>query len=69
MRDEFGGGASLSVLTLQLVPWWIQVLLELAFGISLVINFLFNLVIVYIVHQDHDSLLSALIYRRSRLKY
>ena len=69
MREEFGGGAGLSVLSLRLVPWRIQVLLELAFEISLVINFLFKYVIVYIVHQDHDSLLSALIYRCSRLKY
>ena len=69
MRGEFGGGVGLSVLSLHLVPWWIQVLLELAFEISLVINFRFKLVIVYIVHQDHDSHLSALIYRRSRLKY
>ena len=69
MREEFGGGAGLSVLSLWLVPLRIQVLLELAFEISLVINFLFKYVIVYIVHQDHDSLLSALICRRSRLKY
>ena len=39
MREEFGGGAGLSVLSLQLVPWWIQVLSELASEISLVINF------------------------------
>ena len=31
--------SGLSVLSLQLVPWQIQVLLELAFEISLVINF------------------------------
>ena len=37
--EEFGGGAGLSMLSLWLVPWWIQVLLELAFEISLVINF------------------------------
>jgi hypothetical protein len=37
--EEFGGGAGLSVLSLRPVPWRIQVLLELAFEISLVINF------------------------------
>ena len=62
MRKEFGGGVGLSVLSLWLVPWWIQVLSELASEISLVIN-------VYIVLQVHDSLLSTLIYRCSRLKY
>jgi hypothetical protein len=30
VREEFGGDASLSVLSLQLVPWWIQLLSELA---------------------------------------
>jgi hypothetical protein len=39
VREEFRGGAGLSVLSLRLIPWWIQVLLELAFKISLVINF------------------------------
>jgi hypothetical protein len=39
VREEFGGSAGLSVLTLQLVPWQSQVLLELAYEISLVINF------------------------------
>jgi hypothetical protein len=39
MREEFGGGADLLVLSLRLVPWWIQVLPELAFEISLAINF------------------------------
>jgi hypothetical protein len=37
--EEFGGGVGLSVLSLRLVPWWIQVLFELVFEISLVINF------------------------------
>ena len=39
MREEFGGGAGLSVLSLWLVPWRIQVLLELASETSLVIDF------------------------------
>jgi hypothetical protein len=39
VREEYGGGAGLSVLSLWLVPWWIQVLSELASEISLVINF------------------------------
>jgi hypothetical protein len=39
VREEFGGGAGLLVLSLQLGPWWNQVLLELASEISLVINF------------------------------
>ena len=39
MREEFVGGAGLSVLSLQLVPRRIQVLSELAFEISLVNNF------------------------------
>jgi hypothetical protein len=39
VREEFGGGVGLSVSSLWLVPWWIQVLLELAFEISLAINF------------------------------
>jgi hypothetical protein len=39
MREEFGGGAGLSVLSLWLVSWWIQVLPELASEISLAINF------------------------------
>jgi hypothetical protein len=30
VREEFGGSAGLSVLSLQLVPWWNQVLPELA---------------------------------------
>ena len=38
MREEFGGGVGLAVLTLRLVPWRIQVLLELASEDSLVIN-------------------------------
>ena len=39
MREEFEGGAGLSVLSLWLVAWWIQVLFEIVSGISLVINF------------------------------
>ena len=39
MREEFGGDAGLSVLSLWLVSWWNQVLIELASEISLVINF------------------------------
>jgi hypothetical protein len=39
VREEFRGGAGLLVLSLRLVPWRIQVLLELASEISLVINF------------------------------
>jgi hypothetical protein len=39
VREEFGGDAGLSVLSLRLVPWRIQVLSELAFEISLIINF------------------------------
>jgi hypothetical protein len=39
MREEFGGGAGLPVLSLRLVPWWIQVLPELASDIPLVTNF------------------------------
>ena len=38
MREEFGGSAGLSVLSLWLVPWQNQVLLELASEISLAIN-------------------------------
>jgi len=37
VREEFGEGADLSVLSLRLVPWWNQVLHELASKISLVI--------------------------------
>jgi hypothetical protein len=39
VREEFGGSVGLSMLSLWLVPWWSQVLLELAYEISLVINF------------------------------
>jgi hypothetical protein len=39
VREVFGGSASLSVLSLRLVSWWSQVLLEHASEISLVINF------------------------------
>jgi hypothetical protein len=39
VRKEFGGSVGLSVLSLRLVPWQNQVHLELAFEISLVINF------------------------------
>jgi hypothetical protein len=39
VREEFRGGAGLSVLSLRLIPWWIQVLLQLASEIYLVINF------------------------------
>ena len=39
MREEFGGDAGMSVLSLQLVPCQIKVLFELASEISLVINF------------------------------
>jgi hypothetical protein len=39
MREEFGGSVGLSVLSLRLVPWRNQVLIELASEISLVINF------------------------------
>ena len=42
MREEFGGSVDLSVLSLWLVPWWNQVLLELAFEDSLVIDFSFK---------------------------
>ena len=42
MREEFRGNAGLSVLSLWLVPWWNQVLLELAFEDSLVIDFSFK---------------------------
>ena len=38
-EEEFGGGAGQLVLSLRLVPWLIQVLVELASEISLVINF------------------------------
>ena len=55
MREEFGGGAGLSVLSLWLVPWWIQVLLELAFKISLLINSDSSKHCVYIVHQVRNS--------------
>jgi hypothetical protein len=40
VRKEFGGGVGLSVLSLWLVPWRIQVLSKH---------------LVYIVHQDHDT--------------
>jgi hypothetical protein len=39
VREEFGGSVGLSVLSLWLVPWWNQDLLELASEDSLVINF------------------------------
>jgi hypothetical protein len=39
VREEFGESVGLSVLSLRLVPCQNQVLLELAFEISLVINF------------------------------
>ena len=39
MREEFEGDVGLSVLALWLVPWQIQVLIELASEISLVTNF------------------------------
>jgi hypothetical protein len=39
VREEFGGGAGLSVFSLRLVLWRIQVLLELTSEITLVINF------------------------------
>ena len=39
MREEFGGSAGLLVLSLLLVPWWNQVLLELVSEDSLVIDF------------------------------
>ena len=39
VREKFVGGAGLSVLSLWLVPWRIQVLSELVSEISLVINF------------------------------
>jgi hypothetical protein len=39
VKEEFGGSVGLSVLSLQLVPWQNQVLIELASEISLVINF------------------------------
>ena len=39
MREEFGGSAGLSVLSLWLVPWQNQVLLELVSEDSLVIDF------------------------------
>ena len=62
MREEFGGSVGLSVLSLHLVPWQSQVLLELASEDSLVINFYSSKHHVYIAHQVHNSL-SALIYR------
>ena len=52
MRDEFGGSTGLSVLSQWLVPWRNQVLLELTSNSSKHR--------VYIVHQVHDYLLSAL---------
>jgi hypothetical protein len=39
VREEFGGSAGLSLLSLWLVRWRIQVLPELAFETSLVIDF------------------------------
>jgi hypothetical protein len=39
VREEFGGSASLLVLSVWLVPWWNEVLPELASEIALVINF------------------------------
>jgi hypothetical protein len=39
VSKEFGGDADLSVLSLWLVPWQIQVLSKLASEIPLVINF------------------------------
>jgi hypothetical protein len=39
VKEEFGGTTGMSVLSLWLIPWRFQVLLELAFEISLVINF------------------------------
>ena len=43
------------MLSLRLVAWWIQVLLELAFKISLVTTSDSSKHLVYIIHQDHDS--------------
>ena len=43
------------MLSLRLVPWRIQVLLELAFKISLVTTSDSSKHLVYIIHQDHDS--------------
>ena len=60
MREEFRGGAGMSVLSLRLVPWRIQVLSELASKISLVSTSDSSKHLVYIVLQVHDSLLSAL---------
>ena len=60
MREEFGEGAGLSVLSLRLVAWWIQVLLELAFKISLVTTSDSSKNLVYIVLHVHNSLLSVL---------
>ena len=44
MREEFGEDVSLSVLSLRLVPWRIQVLSELASDISLYAPIYLNLV-------------------------
>jgi hypothetical protein len=55
VREEFGGGAGLSMLSIRLVPWRIQVLFELAFETSLVITSDSSKHLVYIVYQDYDS--------------
>ena len=54
MRKEFGGDAGLSMLSLRLVPRRIQVLSELTFEISLVINCNSSKLLVYIIHQVHN---------------
>ena len=62
MREEFGGGVDLSVLSLWHVPWRIQVLPELVSEISLVINFDSSKHLVYIVHQVCDSFECFILY-------
>jgi hypothetical protein len=62
VREEFGGGAGLSVLSLRLVPWRIQVLPELASEISLVIKSDSSKHLVYIVHHVCDSFECFILY-------
>ena len=60
MREEFIGGVGLLVLSLRLVPWWIQVLFELWFEIFFGNQLLIQISNLFIVFIRFVTLLSAL---------
>jgi hypothetical protein len=64
VREELGGGAGLSVLSLWLVLRQIQVHLKLVFEISLVIYFCFKFTLSILLYLVYGSLSVLFLFQR-----